>query len=260
MGHRQHNTRQAWHRYAQVIPTYSRRFTAEKHNIICRIYWNSWTQIAQIWYPMNLLVARLNVQRVWETSVVNSVAASILSSTWPVQTSLYYRWSSIQLFTLESLWCAPVTSTCDTPDYLWSILRTRIIRLYTLFEQTNRLAAARFVHLKKVKFEVKHWLIYLTVQILIYTDLDSYCTRNPVANRYCLTRDGPADTQNFLDPIRQNCQCKVTSLVLINAGTLFRHFRMILAAVWMLCIIKQLEFSDWTPFHWKMPACLNYVG
>ena len=36
--------------------------------------------------------------------------------------------------------------------------------------------------------------------------LDSYCTRNPVNDRYCLTRDGAADTRNYLEPIRQNCQ------------------------------------------------------
>ena len=37
--------------------------------------------------------------------------------------------------------------------------------------------------------------------------LDSYCTRNQADDgRYCLTRDGAADTENYLNPIRQNCQ------------------------------------------------------
>ena len=117
------------------------------------------------------------------------------------------QFTTVEVAFSYSLWSrcgvAPISTTCNF-SITYEVSSDPESSDCTLFEQTNRLAAAFCTpEESRVRSEV---LANIPACANFNLYLDSYCTRNPVANRYCLTRDGPADTQNFLDPIRENCQ------------------------------------------------------
>ena len=96
-----------------------------------------------------------------------------------------------------------VNSTCSGPIILYEVMDD-ISPSCTFFEQANRVADAFCVD-----EESKYRDAVVAAQGKICEDFDqyhdNYCTQDG-NGRYCLTRDGADDLENYLNPIRQNCR------------------------------------------------------
>ena len=117
------------------------------------------------------------------------------------------QFTTIEVGFSYSLWSrcnvSSITSTCNF-SITYEVSADPPSSDCNILEQNNRVAAALCIpEEKRVRDEALANMPECT-NFNLY--LDSYCTRDPVANRYCLTRDGDSDTQKFIEPIRQYCQ------------------------------------------------------
>lgn len=119
------------------------------------------------------------------------------------------QFTQVEVAFSYSLWSrcnvSTVNSTCSGPQLTYEVMDS-ITPTCTPLEQRNRVAAAFCTAEEKQVRSTA--LADDSLDCAAFNQyFDNYCTRDENGT-FCLTRDGAADTENYLTPIRRNCQSR----------------------------------------------------